>query len=422
MERDPYIGRMLGDRYQLESLVGRGGFGAVYRARHVALDRTVAVKLNLHLHKRELTARFEREARVMARLRHPRCVTLLDYGNEDGLTYMVQEFVDGTTLARALGTHARMDIARAASIIDGVLDALTAAHKVGVVHRDIKPGNIMLVRDDDGEDVRVLDFGIAKVFDSEGDPTQLTASGRAIGTPSYMSPEQIKGREIGPATDIYSTGVLLFHLLAGRKPFRGESIFDVYRAHLEDRPPTREAGIPDPLGYVILRAMAKDPADRFPTATDMRGALWSALQAAEPTARSAAWVRDTVESAPPAAWVGVRDPADSSDTWRQPSSWWPRRLAVACIALLSFAALVWWGWTEQMRQPARARILPIAEPSARLDAVADARRRHRRSRRVRERLPGRRRRDRPRPGRPDRRGLRGRAGRAGRLASARGAR
>lgn len=403
MERDPLIDRTLGGRYRLETLIGRGGFGAVYRARQITLDRPVAVKINLHLHRPDLIARFKREAQVMARLRHPGCVTLLDYGEEsDGIIYMVQEFIRGTPLSHIIDATGPLTIPRAAAIVDQVLAALAAAHKVGVVHRDIKPSNIMLVTDHGKEDIRVLDFGIAKLFDSDLDETRLTDSGRVIGTPAYMAPEQIRSHEIGPPTDIYATGVLLFHLLTGCKPFLGSSVFDIYRQHLETPPPTGAHHLPDVLQHIIDRAMAKDPAARYANAQTMRDALTAALASLDDTALTAAPAApDTIESGPPTA-MATPEATPSTHTGRQdtptPHSHIRPGYAIAA-ALLAAAILGAWAWTtsespspssepatalpahsllgrslpDQDAAPAPdATAIPDAQPTPAIDAIVDA--------------------------------------------------
>lgn len=361
MERDPLAGRVLGDRYQLDEQIGRGGFGAVYRARHLTLDRQVAVKINLHLHRPDLIARFKREARVMTRLRHPGCVTLLDYGEEpDGLIYMVQEFIDGISLGKVIEANGPFTVPRAARVVDQLLAALAAAHKVGIVHRDIKPSNIMLVDQHGEEEVRVLDFGIAKIFDSEFDETRLTDSGRVIGTPAYMSPEQIRSHEVGPTTDIYSTGVLLYHLLTGRKPFSGSSVFDIYRQHLETPPPAAADHLPEPFEHVIHRAMAKDPADRHPSAEAMREALAAALASLDDTALTVPPITapDTVESGPPA--VNAPDTTPSLPPASRRFGIHLRRAIL--ITAVAFAAL-FVAWIQGVATNDRAATAPGA-PSA----------------------------------------------------------
>lgn len=270
------IGRVIAGRYRLDALIGRGGFGAVYRGTQLPLGRRVAVKISL-VQRPGLLARFAREARVQAEIRHPGCVFLLDYGQEpDGLVYLVQEFVDGPTLHQLLAAEYRLDPLRAVDLTLQVLDALDAAHGHGVVHRDIKPANVIITRNRNGrEEVRVLDFGIAKDVSDDSDDT-VTETGALMGTPKYMAPEQIRQREVGPPTDIYAVGAMLFCMLEGRPPFIGESHYDVIRQQIEAPvPPLSD----DPLHLmpIVARAMAKDPAMRFATAGEMSAALAAAL-------------------------------------------------------------------------------------------------------------------------------------------------
>ncbi len=274
MNAEDHIGRLLAGKYRLEALVGRGGFGAVYRATHEPLGRTVAVKICLFDGRRDLHARFVREAQIQSALRHPSCVTLLDFGEDDGVFYMVQEFVVGRTLSEILEREGPMPARRAVAIVCDVLELADTAHRLGIVHRDLKPGNVMLTLGDDGhEHVRVLDFGIAKIIDdSRDDGVDLTRTGATLGTPSFMAPEQIRRGPIGPGTDIYAIGAMLYRLCAGYGPFVGEVAFDVLRMHLEAPPPRLPFAAPA-LDRVIAKAMAKAPAARFATAGDMRAAL-----------------------------------------------------------------------------------------------------------------------------------------------------
>ncbi|MEZ4436338.1 MAG: serine/threonine-protein kinase [bacterium] len=365
VERDPLVGRVLGGRYRLEELIGRGGFGAVYRAQQLALDRRVAIKINIHVHRPSLAARFRREAQVMAKLRHPGCVTLLDYGEEaDGLIYMVQEYVEGRSLKDVLDAEGYLETGRAIVVVSGILSALAAAHRVGIIHRDIKPSNVMLSTSHGDEEVRVLDFGIAKIFDDDEDLTRLTESGRVIGTPAYMAPEQIRSLEVSPRTDIYAVGVLLFHLLTGRKPFVGSSVFDVYRHHLETPPPTASGQLVPSLSTLIDRAMAKDPGDRFESAAAMREALRRATINLDRTATTALPdAADTVESGPPPT-------VPSEDSVPR---FWHRRGVVVGLALTA-ALGAWWiaSWPlEQTAASARQDVVPHALDSDTSTLVPD---------------------------------------------------
>ncbi len=300
------LGRQLAGKYTLESLIGVGGFGAVYRARQAPIDRLVAVKVNLHSHRADLQARFVREARLQAELRHPGCVMLLDCGETEGLFYLVQEFVSGHSLRDALA-DGPLEPGRAIELIDQVLGALGEAHRHHIVHRDIKPANVMLTRtSDDREEVRVLDFGIAKLLvQDEDDGESLTGTGMSLGTPAYMAPEQIRPGPIGPPTDLYAVGAMLYRLVAGQPVFAGATI-DVLTQQLNAPPPPLPSGL-RALDGIIARAMAKAPGDRFQSAAEMQAALAAvnraALHAAVPTGGpavgpSTTMVTPSLEAAP----------------------------------------------------------------------------------------------------------------------------
>ena len=274
MARDllPLIRQLLGDRYTIEREIGRGGAARVFLARN-ATGEAVALKV---LHP-QLTAsvaaeRFLREVQLISRLEHPRIAKLLDFGEGDWVIYYVMEFVPGPTLKEHLARVRRASISDVVRIADDVLSALAHAHKQGVVHRDVKPENIVL----SPSGAVLLDFGIAKAVAASGHD-RLTRSGFAVGTSTYMSPEQITGEEdIDHRSDIYSLGCVLFEALAGRPPFEDPFEEMVLRMHQNTPPPDLGAlrsDVPGPLVELINRALAKDREARWPTAEEMRGAL-----------------------------------------------------------------------------------------------------------------------------------------------------
>ncbi len=278
------LGRVLGGgKLEIQKRVGGGGGGAVYRARHVGLRKTVAVKVLHDSAQQDLTfcARFHAEALAASGLDHQNLVRVLDYGQEpDGVLYLSMEYLDGTSLRGLLDQYGRLPAERALRIMAQVTAGLVHAHERGVVHRDVKPSNVMLVlgRDDDGnptEVAKVCDFGIALHEDD------LDGSGaRIAGTPSYMSPEQCQGLALDGRTDVYSCGVMLYELLTGRVPFDAASAREVMDLHLRARVPPLTAVLPsvDPrLSELTERALAKDPAARFPAMRDMRNALRALL-------------------------------------------------------------------------------------------------------------------------------------------------
>ena len=277
---DPKLGTTVAEAYRLDERLGQGGMGVVYRGEEVATGRPVAVKF---LHDAlagitDLKKRFDREVAAMRRLRHPNLVAILDSGVQAGVPYLVMEFLEGRPLSELLERGA-LSHARAVRIARQVLAGVQAAHESGVVHRDLKPDNILLVGAGDGEQVKILDFGLAKmVHGSASAATQLTNTGLALGTPAYMSPEQARGTPTDHRSDLYSVGVILYHMLVGRKPFVAESPMTVMRMHM-DNPPVAprkaapDAGISPAMERAILRAMEKDAGARFPDAKAFLRAL-----------------------------------------------------------------------------------------------------------------------------------------------------
>lgn len=290
---DDLIGRSIAGKFHVEEFVGGGAMGSVYRAKQIALDKSVAIKV---LHRdmardKAFVGRFHREAKHTSRLDHPNSVRVLDFGEEpDGLLYIVMEYLDGRDLLTVMNEEWPLDDRRVAIILSQVLAALAVAHDQGIVHRDLKPENIMVLpgTTDDGDMidvVKVCDFGIATIAnaieeDSRGG--KLTAKGLVMGTPDYMSPEQARGERLDPRTDIYSIGVILYHLLTGRTPFTAESALGIALKHVSDPvvPPSNVREDVDPgLETICLRAMEKSRDARFASARQMRAELRSVLQA-----------------------------------------------------------------------------------------------------------------------------------------------
>ena len=284
---DPLVGHTLDGKYQLEERLGIGGMGTVYRARHLLIDRPVAVKvLNQRFVEDEAARiRFQREAKAAGRLQHANAVSVTDFGQTtDGFVYIVMELLVGRTLREVLAKEAPLDPARAVSLILQVADAVAAAHEAGVIHRDLKPANIFIVQKPDVPSVvKVLDFGIAKLAAEsldEDDPT-LTVIGAMIGTPRYMSPEQCNGADLTPAADVYSMGVILYEMLTGTVPFSGTSPIAIAMKHASEPPRSpREivAAIPEELERVVLLALEKRPEDRPADAAAFRQELWSTAE------------------------------------------------------------------------------------------------------------------------------------------------
>jgi serine/threonine-protein kinase len=310
------VGRTIARRYQIQGRIGGGGMGDVYSARHVELGFMVAIKImRADLAKeRGFKERFYREAKAASSLEHRNSVRVLDYGQEpDGLVYLAMEYLRGRDLRSLLRDEGSLSDERIVDILGQTLAAISVAHARGIVHRDLKPENIMIVADDDDPQrdcIKVCDFGIAKVL-PEASTTRHHHSrpdltgGALIGTPDYMSPEQARGVGVDSRSDIYSIGVVLYRLLAGRTPFAGENALWLAAQHVtqEPLPPSRTNPNVNPrLEAICLRAMQKDPAARHASAKEMRAELRAAI-AAPPQASSAGAL--AVDSSP--SWVAAMD-------------------------------------------------------------------------------------------------------------------
>jgi eukaryotic-like serine/threonine-protein kinase len=276
---DPYIGKVVAERYEVERLLGVGSMGLVYRCRHTVLDKTVALKIIRQdlAQDDETVGRFVTEAKAASAIGSEHIVEVFDFGKlPDGATYLVMEYLEGLTLGEAMDADGGLALEDAIGIATRVAAALSAAHAVGVVHRDLKPDNVFLQRGETGWFVKVLDFGIAKVMHSS---QKLTAVGSVIGTPHYMSPEQATGVRTDERTDIYSLGVILYEMACGKVPFDAESPLAVISMQVTDEPmPVSKrmpAGRTLPKGYeaVVTKCLAKDPNERFSSMDDVRAAL-----------------------------------------------------------------------------------------------------------------------------------------------------
>jgi serine/threonine-protein kinase len=254
---------MLGGRYRLDERIASGGMGDVWRCVDDVLGRTVAVKILLPslLEEPGFTERFRVEARTMATINHPGVVDIYDYGSDPKTgAYLVMEYVEGDALSRTLARVGRLTPARTMALVAQAADALHAAHEKGIVHRDVKPGNL-LVRPNGT--LVLTDFGIAR---SAG-AAQLTAAGSVLGTATYISPEQAMGEQATALSDIYALGVVAYQCLAGRRPFEGENPLEIAMRHVRETPPPLPPDIPPQVRAIVERAMAKDPTARWPTAS-----------------------------------------------------------------------------------------------------------------------------------------------------------
>lgn len=306
---DERAGQVLADRFVVLESIGKGGMGVVYAAWQRSTSRRVALKLLPAdaVGDAQIAARFMREAKVTAMLRCPHTVTVLDFGQLDGgELYLVMELIEGEPLSTLLQRQHHFDVEEAVTLATQICLSLEEAHAHGLVHRDLKPGNVMVQRVGGRPFAKVLDFGIVKVLDAS---VTLTDKGAGPGTPAYMSPEQAQSKPVGPATDIYSTAVLLFELLTGRRPFTGDTPLAVMLQHVNEAPPRLTDlgpafGAYAALDRILQRALSKQPEARYPSIAALRAEL-SDVSTTTPTRPAVA--KD--EAAPVA--MGVAETADS---------------------------------------------------------------------------------------------------------------
>ncbi len=335
------IGQTVADRYEIVSLLGFGGMGAVYEALQPNMNRRIALKF-IPSHDPVTAERFKREARTVGQLEHPNTVTVFDYGQtDDGFLYLTMEMLSGRTLTDLIKKEAPLKPKRAVHIASQICRSLAEAHQAGIVHRDIKPDNVILIEVDGDPDVaKVLDFGIAKAITGEDD-VQLTGDGRIVGTPRYMSPEQILSENIDHRSDIYSLGCIIFEMLCGEPPFEGSSTTALMISHAQDAPPpfkerlSEEAlhNVPLALEHVVRASLAKSPLDRPQTTDELRHELSKALEdhqsaAAAPPVATAAPVT-APHTGPMAAGIA---PA--------PASTGPNRLLIGSIIVVALLLVV----------------------------------------------------------------------------------
>src|SRR6266850_3481764 len=288
-ESDPLLGRVLNDRYRILEGIGRGGMGRVYKALQAPLDRVVALKVLGAGHDRDpnFYKRFFLEASVTAKLTHPNTITLYDYGRtDDGIFFIAMEYLDGRTLSQAIQSEGALAQERVIHIAQQVCRSLREAHSLGIIHRDLKPANVMLLHQQDDHDfVKVLDFGLVKFFSGvEGDQgDEITNAGTFMGSPHYIAPEQARNQGPDQRCDIYSLGVLLYHMLTGKVPFTAPNPVDIILKHLHEAPvPPRELRpelqIDPRLEAILLRCMAKERSERFQSMDELLAALKVARQ------------------------------------------------------------------------------------------------------------------------------------------------
>ncbi|NBD07395.1 MULTISPECIES: serine/threonine-protein kinase [Corallococcus] len=279
-ERGP--GTLAGE-YVLKAMLAAGGHGSVYEAEHRILGRHAAVKV-LHAHladQGEMLQRFVREARVVNQIHHPNIVDVYDFGlMPDGSPYYVMELLSGRTLSQVVQERGRLSASRALAYLEPICGALEAAHRAGVVHRDLKSSNILVVEEGEKPRLKLLDFGIAKLIQQEPGQEGLTTAGQRLGTAHAMAPEQFRGGRIGPPTDVYALGVLLYQLLTGRYPFQSDDRLELERMHLEAPPPrpSVRAPVSPAMDAVVLRCLDKDSTRRYPSVNAFLTALREAAE------------------------------------------------------------------------------------------------------------------------------------------------
>jgi eukaryotic-like serine/threonine-protein kinase len=316
------VGEKIAERYEVEELVGHGGMSSVYRARDSLLERHVALKI---LHEQysaddDFVERFKREARSVAQLQHPNIVTVIDRGEADGRQYIVFEYVDGENLKEHVVRKGRLPIREALEIAVAVARGLAFAHQNGIIHRDVKPQNVLL--NGDGQ-AKVTDFGIARTLDVDG----MTQTGTVLGTSNYIAPEQASGQRVDAHSDVYALGAVLYELLAGEVPFPGESFVAVALKHVHEPPPNLldvRKDVPLRVAAAVDRALEKDPEQRFPTMADFAAELEACLA--------------ELDHGPEGDATVVIPARQRAARQRKRVSHWP--LGIGVLALLAIAAIV----------------------------------------------------------------------------------
>ncbi len=328
----------LAGRYRLTARIGEGSFSETYLATDTSLDRQVAVKILREHYARDprFVTRFEREARAAAAVVHRNVVDIFDYGRDGDTLFITMEWIDGTDLKHLIRNQAPLPVDEATRLIREVLAGLGAIHRAGIVHRDVKPQNVLMSKDGQA---KLSDFGIARGSVDSG----LTDTGMALGTAAYMAPEQASGGTVTNSADLYSAGVILFEMLTGRLPFAGDNPVQVMYQHVNDVPPRpRELNpsIPGPMEMVVMRAMAKNPEDRFQSAEEMEAALDRAPSADEST-RIMAAVAPRVNRRPDPAGGGVGGtvPPRRGSIFEGSNPGWPLILLAALLIILGLSAI-----------------------------------------------------------------------------------
>ena len=354
------LGTTLNDRYRLTERIATGGMGEVWRARDEVLDRDVAVKVLKHEYSDDATflERFRAEARHTAALAHPGIAGVFDYGEVDGTAYLVMELVRGNPLSAILTTDGRLSNERTLDVVAQTARALEAAHAAGVIHRDVKPGNILVCPDGT---VKITDFGIARAADA----VPLTHTGVVMGTAHYVSPEQANGAPVTFASDVYSLGVVMYECLAGRRPFEADTPVGIAMAHLYEDPLALPDDVPDAVSGLVAKAMAKDAGERYASAA----AFAQAADAVAATLRAPETVAAAPVVAPTMALPVVDEPRPAAGTRLRRPGRLPVAIATVLVVLLGAVA---WSATRPPPEVAVPRVtgLTAARAKAALDEAA----------------------------------------------------
>jgi len=348
---DPLLGRVIDGKYRFDAEIGAGGMATVYRATRLHIGDTVAIKV-MHaevLREPQFAERFRREAQAAAHLKHPNVVAIYDFGvSTDGVFYLVMELIEGQDLGTIISEHGPVPAALAGEVVRQVCAALGEAHRRHVVHRDIKPGNIMVETTPDGVRVKVLDFGIASLR-SDDAVVNLTQAGTLLGTPAYTSPEQCLGEELDGRSDIYSLGVVLFEMLCGALPFNSPTALAAAMQHVQQAPPPLRVlnpSISPAVEAVVLRALAKRPDDRFQNAREFADALTTAADGARPLSGATTVSTPTFSAAQLRATM-VQSALDVPSQSSRPRNRLTMGITIGAALMLGFV-LLWFGvqrWT-----------------------------------------------------------------------------
>ena len=361
---DSVVGQVLADRYHILRRIGEGGMGRVYLAEHIKMRRQCAVKVMSPslLSDGESVARFGREASNAARIIHPNVATVFDYGESDGLVYIVMEYVDGEPLSRVLSREAPLPLDRAIELVRQIADGLGAAHELGIVHRDLKPDNILIAQTLGGRVVvKIVDFGIAKVLEDDAG-AGLTRTGHVVGTPEFMSPEQLLGDKVDARSDLYALGCIFHLMLTAAPPLSASTREQMVKRRLSEDPAPVSAlnpTVPDSVSRIVTRLLARTPAERYGSAADVHHAVSGTHLPLAPPTRLAN--RYTPRSAPTVAFLQATSASSDVTAVARPSQRRSRALLWGAALVAVAGAALWLRPIAPAAAPAAASV-PAASP------------------------------------------------------------